>query len=83
MYPVWYLILMRLFWKQRVYLVRDFLIKGRVFEISLAGVYQKENAVLALNALEELDQTWLAYHHGTAKGRASAHKLEGKIYGYQ
>lgn len=29
--------------------------KGEEFEISLAGVYQKENAVLALNALEELD----------------------------
>ncbi len=34
--------------------------KGEVFEISLAGVYQKENAVLALNALEELDQ--LGWH---------------------
>ena len=34
--------------------------KGEEFEISLAGVYQKENAVLALNALEELDQ--LGWH---------------------
>ena len=34
--------------------------KGEEFEISLAGVYQKENAMLALNALEELDQ--LGWH---------------------
>ena len=34
--------------------------KGEEFEISLAGVYQKENAVLSLNALEELDQ--LGWH---------------------
>ena len=34
--------------------------KREKFEISLAGVYQKENAVLALNALEELDK--LGWH---------------------
>lgn len=39
---------------------QKFSYKGEEFEISLAGVYQKENAVLALNALEELDQ--LGWH---------------------
>ena len=56
MYPVWYLTLMRPFWKKRAYSVRPFSYKGEEFAISLAGVYQKENAVLALNALEELDR---------------------------
>ncbi len=35
---------------------QTFSYKGEEFAISLAGVYQKENAVLALNALEELDR---------------------------
>ena len=35
---------------------QTFSYKGEKFAISLAGVYQKENAVLALNALEELDR---------------------------
>ena len=39
---------------------QKFSYRGETFEISLAGVYQKENAVLALNALEELDQ--LGWH---------------------
>ena len=39
---------------------QSFSYKGESFEISLAGVYQKENAVLALNALEELDK--LGWH---------------------
>lgn len=39
---------------------QKFSYKGETFELSLAGVYQKENAVLALNALEELDK--LGWH---------------------
>ena len=35
---------------------QTFSYKGEEFAISLAGAYQKENAVLALNALEELDR---------------------------
>lgn len=37
------------------YLGQTFRYKGEIYEIHLAGVYQKENAVLALNALEILD----------------------------
>lgn len=39
---------------------QKFSYKGEEYQISLAGVYQKENAVLALNALEELDR--LGWH---------------------
>ena len=39
---------------------QSFLYEGEVYEISLAGVYQKENAVLALNALRILDE--LGWH---------------------
>ena len=39
---------------------QSFLYEGDVYEISLAGVYQKENAVLALNALKVLDE--LGWH---------------------
>lgn len=37
------------------YLGQTFRYKGETYEIHLAGVYQKENAVLALNALEILN----------------------------
>ena len=39
---------------------QSFTYEGQKFDISLAGVYQKENAVLALKALEILDE--LGWH---------------------
>ncbi len=59
---------------------QSFTYEGQEFDISLAGVYQKEKCSAGINALEESGQTGLDYYHGTAKGWSSPHKLEGKIY---
>ena len=54
---------------------QTFSYKGEEFAISLAGVYQKENAVLALNALEELDRLGFSTQAGREDLRLSIKSL--------
>ena len=56
--------------------------RGEEYEIPLAGVYQKENAVVALNALKVLDELGFPHCCGAEKRRASHSKLERTVYSY-
>ncbi len=58
------------------------LYRGEEYEIPLAGVYQKENAVVALNALKVLDELGFPTTLRSRKRRASHSKLERTVYSY-
>ena len=55
--------------------------RGEEYEIPLAGVYQKENAVVALNALKVLDELGFPTA-AEQKKKASHSKLERTVYSY-
>ena len=56
--------------------------RGEEYEIPLAGVYQKENAVVALNALKVLDELGFPTAAEQKKEGLRTVKLERTVYSY-
>ena len=60
---------------------QSFRYEGEEYRISLGGVYQKENAVLAIETFENAFGDWISNYRGTEERWAFSYKMEWTLYG--